>query len=181
VLPWLPSKGTLLEIGAGSGWQAAIFARTGLKVFAIELPRSEYLVHSEFPTVLYDGAHIPFDDASFDVVYSSNVLEHIPHVLAFQREILRVLTPKGRIIHVLPTAAWRLATDASHYLDIAKRLLSRSPESVANPTVHGSIETRSRWPLRALFPSRHGEHGNWISETYCFSRSDGRGFSTKRD
>jgi len=64
-----------------------MFARTGLKVFAIEVPDSEYLVHTRFPTILCDGPTIPFDDASFDVVYSSHVLEHIPHVVAFQREI----------------------------------------------------------------------------------------------
>jgi SAM-dependent methyltransferase len=175
VLPWLPPRGRLLEIGAGAGWQATKFAQTGLTVFAVELADSAYLAHTRFPTIRYDGRALPFADASFDVVYSSNVLEHVPHLEELQLEIVRVLRPSGRIIHVLPTPAWRVATSLAHYLFAAKYLASRlarrnraidAPEAAAaSATLPGR---RSR--LRALFPTRHGECGNWITEVYYFSR-----------
>ena len=40
--------------------------------------------------IIYNGRDLPFDDATFDVVYSSNTLEHIAHVRDFQAEIQRV-------------------------------------------------------------------------------------------
>jgi len=175
VIPWLPSQGRLLEIGAGAGWQARKFAEVGMQVFAIELADSDYLAHTRFPTIRYDGQVIPFADASFDVVYSSNVLEHVPHIQAFQREIVRVLRPGGRMIHVLPTAAWRIATDVTHYISAARDMLSRarrlagmSRTAMPHAGVPRNAVRRSR--LRALLPNRHGEVGNWVTETYYFSR-----------
>jgi len=44
---------------------------------------------------------IPFDDSSFDMVFSHGVLHHIPDVKAAQREIARVLKPDGRLVAML--------------------------------------------------------------------------------
>jgi SAM-dependent methyltransferase len=171
VLPWLPASGRLLEIGAGAGWQASQFAAAGLDVFAIDLAGSPYLPHTRFPTIRYDGFSIPFADASFDVVYSSNVLEHIPHVEAFQREIRRVLRPNGRIIHVLPTPAWRMATSFTHYVHGIRRLIKRPRQGANNSDPPSHHKTPRRGPrLGVLLPSRHGEYGNWVTEVFYFSK-----------
>lgn len=48
----------------------------------------------------YDGRTIPFDNGTFDVVFTACVFHHIPaaeHV-ALLREIRRVLTPQGRFV-----------------------------------------------------------------------------------
>jgi predicted SAM-dependent methyltransferase len=68
---------------------------------------------------------IPFSDNSFDVVYHSQVLEHIPKEKAeyFIKECYRVLKPNGIIRVVVP--------DLENIVDEYKRLLA---ENIENPT-----------------------------------------------
>src|SRR4051794_7005728 len=105
----------ILEIGAGTGRQAAELARHGFAVEAIEIPDSNYAGQRLFSLTDYDGRHIPFPDASFDVVFSSNVLEHVPDLPQVHREIHRVLKPGGFCLHILPTPSWRLWTTLSAF------------------------------------------------------------------
>ncbi len=111
-----PRSGRVLEIGAGTGWQARALQAQGLEVDAIDLGSSNYRDHRIFPVVDYDGHRIPFGDATFDVIFSSNVLEHIPHLEAFQTEIHRVLKPDGIAVHIVPSSAWRFWTNITHIL-----------------------------------------------------------------
>lgn len=115
-LRFVASRGRLLEIGAGSGWQAAELAARGFDVSAIDVAASSIPTQPAWQVLLYDGAHIPFEDASFDVVFSSNTLEHIKHIDLFQNEIQRVLKSDGLAVHVLPSAAWRIWTNLTNPL-----------------------------------------------------------------
>ena len=112
----------------------------------------------------------------FDVVFSSNVLEHIKYIHTFQDEIQRVLKPEGIAIHILPTSSWRIWTSISYYFFMLKitliimiKLLKRSED--INPigeTTHAI--TKTKYILNAFFPPRHGERGNVITEIYYFSK-----------
>jgi SAM-dependent methyltransferase len=44
---------------------------------------------------------IPWQESSFDIVFSHGVLHHVPDIHAAQREIHRVLQPGGRLIVML--------------------------------------------------------------------------------
>jgi len=116
VLDFLPARCALLEIGSGSGWQAKRLSTLGFSVEAIDVPSSNYVSTRVWPVREYDGTRIPFLDESFDCVFSSNTLEHIPHVREFQREILRVLKPGGIAVHVVPSASWRVWTNLTNPL-----------------------------------------------------------------
>lgn len=141
VLRSLPPRARILEIGAGTGWQARALEHRGYEVEGIDLAQSEYHEQRVWRVSDYDGKRIPFPDRSFDVVFSSNALEHIPHIRAFQQELQRVLEPDGFALHVLPSSTWRVwstLTYAAHY-----------------------------WRM----PRPHGEHaGNALSEVHYFSR-----------
>jgi SAM-dependent methyltransferase len=52
--------------------------------------------------VVYSGDRLPFEDASFDTVLSSQVAEHVPQPGAFLSELVRVLRPSGRLILTVP-------------------------------------------------------------------------------
>ena len=112
-----PAGARSLEIGAGTGKQALELQRRGFEVSAIELADSNYAAHRVFPIKDYDGRSIPLPDASVDVVFSSNVLEHVPDLSRMHAEIRRVLAPGGSCLHVLPTHTWRLWSTLASYLE----------------------------------------------------------------
>lgn len=177
VLALVPApRGRLLEIGAAGGYQAALLAPHFAAVEAVDLPQSIPHRAAAFPVKPYDGRRLPFADHSFDVVFSSNVLEHIAHVEAFQAEIRRVLKPGGRAVHVLPSASWRLWTIATHYLDLPARALARlrgasGDDGSGAPAARDGTAAPGRSPvLNALFEWRHGERGSTLGELYLFSR-----------
>ena len=48
---------------------------SGFQVDAVDIPQEIYDAKGIFNVVEYDGLHLPFANASFDVVFSSNCLE----------------------------------------------------------------------------------------------------------
>lgn len=157
----------ILEIGGGNGLQASIFEKHGFDVESIDIcphePNSSY-----FTVAQYDGHHIPFDDNYFDIVFSSNVLEHIAHIDDFEKEIHRVLTPNGKAIHVLPTPAWRIWTSLTHPLRVINRLNGILFGSEPTRTGKAKNSVKSSWRY-VIWPNRHGEKGNSFTEIYWFS------------
>lgn len=181
VLQFMPSSGSVLEIGAGAGWQAKILSEKGYQVSAIDLIDSNYKDEQIFPIHNYDGLNIPFPDHHFDIVFSSNVLEHIEHVTDIQHEIRRVLRPGGIAIHVLPTGVWRVWTNVAFYVFKLKKIfllfinvLLRTKMAKGSKTTVKSGQIRRSGifykVIKLIFPTGHGAKGNCISEIYLFSR-----------
>ncbi|MCC7045710.1 MAG: class I SAM-dependent methyltransferase [Alphaproteobacteria bacterium] len=196
VLALVPApRGRVLEIGAAGGFQATLLAAHFERVDAVDLLKAIPAGATAFAVRAYDGRRLPYPDHSFDMVFSSNVLEHIPHVEAFQAEIRRVLKPGGRAVHVLPSANWRLWTTLTHYLDLPARIVlhlgrprsssfetrpagapqddakeMRHPEERANASVSKGDGAGCSRIFNALFEFRHGERGTTFSELYLFSR-----------
>ncbi|ADJ29325.1 class I SAM-dependent methyltransferase [Nitrosococcus watsonii] len=173
---YLPEGARILEIGAGAGWQAKLLSEHGYHVNAIDVEESRYLSQAVFPVKIYDGYKIPFADNTFDIVFSSNVLEHIPHLDKFQDEIKRVLKSGGSAIHIVPTSTWRFWTFLTHHVYIAKLSFRALKYSVFKfSTMKNSAPLITRRLNLAnliriiLWPHRHGEHGNSLSELYLFS------------
>jgi ubiquinone/menaquinone biosynthesis C-methylase UbiE len=174
-----PPRANLIEIGGGSGWQAQKFAQAGYDVASFDLRNNEYAGRRAYPVQDYDGHHLPAESACADIVFSSNVLEHIAHVRAFQVELLRVLKLDGIALHILPTPSWRLWTSVTHYPWVTKKLAARlTGGTIAQPPYGEGARAESqvqntslgRIFKNALYPARHGEIGNSITELYYFSR-----------
>jgi SAM-dependent methyltransferase len=179
--------GRLLEIGAGTGAQAAVLAARGFDVQAIEIAGSVYENDQVFPVSVYDGKVLPFPNASFDIVFTSHMLVHIEDEDAFQQEILRVLKPGGRVVHILPTSSWRFWTNLVHYpasyvrhgLRIMRTLLGAAPAqgslgmAMAAAGAGAAAPGQAGGPsvLARLFtpPARVSARGNALTEQFDFS------------
>jgi SAM-dependent methyltransferase len=171
IVSHFPAGARVLEIGAGTGRQALEVRRLGYEVEALEIPDSNYTPDRLFPITDYDGRHIPFPDASFDVVFSSNVLEHVRDLDQLEREIKRVLRAGGLCIHVLPTHVWRFWTTLSAFPAAFQRVAAMRTDLWPSQSVRHLFAALGRalvTLLKPFFPGRHGETGNVVSELWLF-------------
>lgn len=168
----------VLDIGAGTGRQAALLKRRGYAVVAVDLASSAYAAERVFPVVEYDGVNLPLDDASVNVVFSSNVLEHVEHLDTLLAETRRILMKDGLAIHILPTPSWRAWTTLAHLPWLISRSLSlvfRGPGSSTQGRVRSGSEADGQGAGKlkrlaaSLWPARHGERGNALTEVWYFS------------
>jgi SAM-dependent methyltransferase len=161
----------VLEIGSGTGIQLRAVEKVARSAAGLELVGGAYVRDASLSIVEYDGLHIPFPDASFDVVFSSNVIEHISHQEQITSEIRRVLRSGGQAVHVVPTRAWRVLTSVLHYPRLVKSILFRvqaRPEAIRRNEVRQNAGTRIK---NILIPARHGDLGGWFAEYKYFGMS----------
>jgi SAM-dependent methyltransferase len=90
---WDPVHARVLDVGGGTG----IIAQAMKDLFGIAHVTSvdvedRFLKSLDIETKVYDGATLPFADASFDCITFSNVLHHVPRPIrpALMRECARV-------------------------------------------------------------------------------------------
>jgi SAM-dependent methyltransferase len=87
----------VLDLGSGTGWDAAAIHARGATVVAADLDRvcAALAARHGLAAVCADGAHLPFRAGTFDGVYSSNMLEHVPSVPILLEELARIIRPGG--------------------------------------------------------------------------------------
>ena len=157
------AAGRVLEIGAGSGLNVALYGRDVERVLALEPSRKLLAMarraagNTTRPVELLDASAeaIPLPDRSVDTVVTTWTLCTIPEVARALTEMRRVLKPGGRLLFVehgrSPDAGVRRWQD--RLTPLWKRLgggchLNREPR-------HCRSDREGRFPHRA---SRHGLH-----------------------
>ena len=96
-LPVDISAGRVLDLGCGHGYDAAELVRSGAQVVAMDLD-AEGVTAARARDVACcraDAASAPFPDGSFDGVYCSNLVEHVPSFETLLDEIARLLRSGG--------------------------------------------------------------------------------------
>ncbi|MEK7543935.1 MAG: class I SAM-dependent methyltransferase [Patescibacteria group bacterium] len=105
---WLPMGSTLtvLEIGAADGWLTRhMKARTGKRVYGMDINPSilDVLKVAGVTLVVGDAAKLPYRSGSMDRIVSVHTLEHIPDIGGAMKEMARVLSKKGKMLHIVPS------------------------------------------------------------------------------
>ena len=160
----------VLELGGATGYQARILNDWGNDVTSLDVEVPDADLHH--PVERYDGQRLPFPDATFDVVFSSNVLEHVRNVPALLAEAARVLRPSGIMIHVLPSPTWRLWTNVAHYVWVVQSVLLRRPNPEGprtQPRRPYSLRNVVRFAGSVAIPHAHGVYANALWELYAYS------------
>lgn len=90
----------ILDVGGGPGYFAAEFSSRGADYIGLEPDVGEMAAAGiTVPNAVRgDGQQLPFADNTFDVAYSSNVVEHIPYPWRMGEEMLRVVKPGGLVV-----------------------------------------------------------------------------------
>jgi SAM-dependent methyltransferase len=103
-----PIRGKILEAGTGKGHFAVILARDGYSFVSFDISEEEqrfarlnlaYFGLEKLVDLRIDDAeHTGFGDGSFDVIFSVNVIHHLNRPFAVMDEMVRILSPGGKLV-----------------------------------------------------------------------------------
>ncbi|MCL4176679.1 MAG: methyltransferase domain-containing protein [Verrucomicrobia bacterium] len=103
----LAANAAILEVGCGDGSFTRNLAEHSSRVTAVDISPSQIernaRAHPEITFLQHDVAlPFPFADAVFEVIWCSEVLEHLFDPAFAVREMQRVLAPGGRLLVTVP-------------------------------------------------------------------------------
>lgn len=203
-----------LELGAGDGFQSALLARYVRSLVATDY--RQHIIPSpgaasagaavgdagktrslaaaaggagRVDFMICDAERVDevFGPDEFDLLFSSNMMEHLPDPGRALRGMASVLTPDGIAIHVIPSPFWKFCYIAGFYpnavLGRADRFMRRHSRAraVAEEKAEGEFDAWDNNPkvasrprpylARLLWPAAHGASGSNLREFRLFSRS----------
>ena len=97
-----------LDLGCGAGAFTAVLAEAGADVVGVEVAEAALTramaAHGEldFRLAQLEGP-LPFADRAFDLVWASEVIEHVADTERWLAEVRRVLAPGGRLLLTTPS------------------------------------------------------------------------------
>jgi SAM-dependent methyltransferase len=174
VIASVPPGARVLEIGGGEPRVAAALTELGYEVTLVDPydgagngpTEYERYVH-QYPGVriLKDrfGAHLPFDPASFDAIFSISVLEHLPpeEVTGVYAGLKKWLRPGGHSLHCVDSVIGGNDTEY-HYgqlkLILREQQLLAAPASAPDNGLYDQLLARMRADIETFYLSAQGHH-----------------------
>lgn len=173
---FIPTTASFLDVGCGAGF-SMIKAQEELACFvqgidpepgAHGVGRFTENLWKERPIVQGNAENLPYPDASFDVVYSSHVLEHVASENKALEEMKRVLKPEGILIIGVPTSTMSLVALISSWLftthiSLYEMILNSKSRSVFNRFVRIFIPNSHSSPRAKyiLYDIQHYRISRW--------------------
>lgn len=128
VADFLPGRGRVLDVGCGNGIALSALegwsSKAGVDVShaLLKLAR-EKGIEAHYCDV--DRGALPFPDASFDMVISTDVVEHVLHTDHLLNEINRVLRQGGLYVAVIPNVNQPVSFVMQFILDLTPMYAAR--------------------------------------------------------
>lgn len=116
----------VLDLACGTGTHSVAFSDRGFEVTALDfdlglLRAGRTLVRESAPEAgdpawtCGDACAIPYRDASFDLVFSNSLLEHVPDWRRVLAEVSRVLEPGGVFVMYTTNRTCPLQQEVNHF------------------------------------------------------------------
>jgi 2-polyprenyl-3-methyl-5-hydroxy-6-metoxy-1,4-benzoquinol methylase len=100
----------ILDAGCGTGRGTERMISRGARVTALDIgPNLVNLTRIRYPcqALIASVVELPFPNDTFDVVFSTEVIEHTPDPLASVLEMYRILKPHGHLVLSTPVWLWQ--------------------------------------------------------------------------
>lgn len=195
--------GRVLELGAGDGIQSESLAKLAEWVVATDINpyRMRRRPHGNLSYVICDAETVgtAFSPRSFDIVYSSNMLEHLPNALACLRGTAGILRDNGIAVHWVPSPTLKIFYLIGFYPNLARNIVrsvarrfakshqaaqnaERATETIAwrekQRTMANNYKRLDRHQKRRLrlrpFPRPHGVAKTHLAELQMFTEKHWR-------
>jgi SAM-dependent methyltransferase len=180
---------TGLEIGAGDGYQSHLLLKyikrlTCTEYYEDSFSQSNMISGVEYRTLDVSDIDEHFANRKFDIIFSSNVLEHITSIESVIPKFGSKLKDNGIMIHVMPNRTWKFLHILIWYFMlpniIRKKLFNHNKSGVKrdfewkksgnNPNASQIGVDENRRVLSKLFPTPHGVSVNNFSEYLSFGK-----------
>lgn len=94
----------MLEPGCGRGEFLGNFKELGLDVYGVDISSEAVAFADKFTVKVCDVENepLPYDDNTFDVLYSKSFVEHLHNPGKYLEEAYRVLKPGGLLLTLVP-------------------------------------------------------------------------------
>ncbi len=97
----------VLDLGCGDGDLTAVLAQAGARALGVDVAEAALArARRRHPSLSFERAPIdgplPLADGTFDVVWASEVIEHVADTARWLSEVRRVLVPRGRLLLTTP-------------------------------------------------------------------------------
>jgi 2-polyprenyl-6-hydroxyphenyl methylase/3-demethylubiquinone-9 3-methyltransferase len=112
---------TVLDVGCGTGWFSQRAAERGARVTSLDIGLSlleQVRAKADPDLVAADACALPFRDGAFDVVLSSECIEHTLDPRRAAAEICRVARPGGLVLITVPNRLWRFSATVAAVLKL---------------------------------------------------------------
>ncbi len=169
----------LLDFGCGDNRELEHYRTATRQVWGVDLQAHPDLGHSAWFRLFASDGQAPFPDASFDVISSAWVLEHVRSPERFLGEMGRLLKPGG--------VAVVLSINSLHYVTLLSRLLSLVPHGWTQWIVqrlygrpsHDTFPTFYRLNTRATVQRQANNAGFELLDWHAVANPDYFSFSPR--
>lgn len=192
ILKMLPKKhfSSGLECGAGDTYQTTLLAPHFDAYISSDLNSARFdpsliLPHVTYMQVDADAIAHMFQEKQFDVIFSSNMLEHVADPIRFLHATRPFLKDDGYAIHVVPSRGIKISYILLYYPYLIRLVYRKIRDHKKGNQLFGghahshenninvktdTQKTQSRF-RRFLFPSIHGNFPTHRAEYYSYGKN----------
>lgn len=180
-----------LEIGAGDGYQTQFLSERCSRFISSDLNFGRIKEKNKNPKIEFiqcdaDNLENKFKPGQFDLVFSSNVLEHLSKPDNFLKENAKILSLDGFAVHIVPNRWMKFFYIVLFYPNVLVLVIDRIAglfkgekvfrgENISSENNINSVSEKPRGRFRKIFiPQPHGNYRGHYQEFKKWGKNEWR-------